>query len=274
MKELIIGTWNVSECVGTVWDVRQGISVDPAPISIFSAVQQIARKINESRADIVCLQEYPITQNGNDAITEFILSHTALPYYYGIDTYPSFLMQNGRIGIAIFSRVPLQNIEYHPFKNPDIEKISKSGKRYYSFDKGLITTDFTFDETPFTLVTGHAISFSPFDQRAEDYPDSFYAIEERVKALCPKKENVIVMGDFNTEALFEILPSLVHYVRDVLPGATTAQGLMEGEVFEKGRKLDYCLVTPSLEVVKTEKLANFSDHLFCLCYLRKKEQAI
>ena len=36
----------------------EGISVDPAPISIFSAVQQIARKINESRADIVCLQEF------------------------------------------------------------------------------------------------------------------------------------------------------------------------------------------------------------------------
>lgn len=270
MKELIIGTWNVSECVGTKWDVREGITSDDRSFSVFSAVEQIARKINDSHADIVCLQEYPITQNDHSMITEFIRSHTALPYFYGIDTYPSFLMQNGRIGIAIFSRYELTDCEYHPFINPGISKLSRSGKIYWSFDKGLITAKLTLGKTPLTLVTGHAVSFSPFDTKAEDYPESFREIENRAKAH--KGENLVIIGDFNTENLFSILPALSSYVSDVLDGATTVAGLMEGEVFDGGRKLDYCLVSRGISSVKTEKLDNFSDHLFCLCHLQIREE--
>lgn len=273
MKELIIGTWNVSECVSTVWDVREGISRDQTQYSVFDCVTDIARKINESHADVVCLQEYPVTQHGRDDITRYLTDHTQLVHYYGVDTYPSFLLPDASVGIAIFSRYPLENIEYHPFENPNIQKLSRSGKIYYSFDKGLITARLKVDSADFAVVTGHAVSFSPFDARAEDYPRSFDALRERIETLCAENPNVIAIGDFNTEALFDILPTIQNHVRDVMDGPTTVSGLMEGEIFEEGRKLDYCLVTPSIRLVKDEKILNFSDHLFCICHLRIKDDA-
>ncbi|MBQ7364493.1 MAG: endonuclease/exonuclease/phosphatase family protein [Clostridia bacterium] len=272
MNEIIIGTWNVSECVSTQWDVRTGITVDPSEEAILACLSEIVRLINETGVDVLCLQEFPITQNGSDRIAAYIREHTALCHYHGIDTYPSFLMKNGQIGICIFSKYPLTQCDYHPFVNPGITKLSRSGKLYWSFDKGLITAHITHRDQCFTLVTGHAVSFSPFDARAEDYPESFREIENRAKALVGKNEPVVIIGDFNTENLFSILPTLGDYVSDRLPGATTIPGLMEGEVFDGGRKLDYCLVTPDVTVTKTEKIPNFSDHFLCLCHCRLSEE--
>lgn len=266
MRNIIIGTWNISECVCSQWDIHTGISIDQRPDDTQKCCEEIVNLIKLYNVDIMCFQEFPISVDNSAAIVDYVTHHTELKYYYGVDTYPTFLLQNGRAGIAIFSKLEILSSSFSPFINPNITKMSKSGKLYYTFDKGLITAKFKYNERPFYLVTGHAISFTPFDLIAEDFPESFAEIMNCVVSLNPKENHVIVTGDFNTDNLFGILPELKHLVEDKLEGATTVSGVMEGSHYTEGRKLDYFLVSPSVNVTRTEKVSNFSDHYLCISY--------
>lgn len=265
MANVVLGTWNVSECVNACWDVNTGIDSNPSFDVLMNNCDEIIKLINENGIDVICFQEFPTVVEDSEEITQKIIQNTKLKYHYSVDTYPTFLVKNGRAGVAIFSSTELISKKFSFMENPDIRKLSKNGKVYYSFDKGLITADLLIEGQPLTVVTGHAFSFSPFGALAEDYPSAFKEISNCAFDALTKNENVVVVGDFNTEKLFEILPELNDDFKDNLSGPTTVSGVMEGENFKSGRKLDYFLTAPSVRVGKTTKIKNFSDHCLCIC---------
>ena len=87
-----------------------------------------------------------------------------------------------------------------------------------------------------------------------------------VRELYLNNHKIVVVGDFNTELLFDILPELSEYVIDKLEGRTTITGLMEGNYYPNGRKLDYFLVSEGINVKYIKKIDNFSDHLLCVAH--------
>lgn len=264
MEQIIIATWNVSECITSQWDLNHSINnnVDTNVMTI--AFEEIVACINRYNIDILCLQEFPVLIYGATPLTQFILDNTALKYHYAYDTCPSFLFPDGRIGSAIFSRYEITDIGSTLFINPNLTKISSTGKIYKSFDKGLIFGKCICNDKPLFLITGHGISFSPFGVSAEDYPQSYAPLLNIIKEHFSTQVPLFVIGDFNTEHLFDILPDLKSYLSDALDGPTTPAGIMEGMYHPKGRKLDYFLVSSNISVNSTQKIANFSDHYLCI----------
>lgn len=262
MQPIRIATWNVSECVRKNWDIESGFDMESED-SVDACVDRILALCREHRPDLLCLQEYPLKIAGSEHVTERICREGGFDHVVGKATYPSFLIENAEAGIVLFSRYPICSWDYVPFWNPNVTKYSKTGKRYYTFDKGLIVAKM---QAPFPccVITGHAVSFVPFDLRAEDYPQSFEALPRAVRAALDEGCRVVVAGDFNTENLFSILPELSSLVKDHPLGPTTVEGKMEGKHYESGRRLDYFLTAGGVTATFLQTVTDFSDHKFCL----------
>lgn len=261
---LRIASWNISECVSASWDFHKGTGIIYTALDLENHISSIIDIINKQKIDIICFQEFPITISRKQVLIQRIRSETDLNYHFEKILYPGFLLDDSEIGICVFSKFPFMSADFTYLKNPNIRFVSSSGRLYYSFDKGLITVTlkpFTHDVS---IISGHAISFSPFGLSELDFIDSFEGILDCCEQFDVIKERLILLGDFNTENLPAILPSLYRYMTDFIIGPTTTSGKMEGIDYGHGRKLDYCLVNQNVKVLKTEKICSFSDHVACL----------
>lgn len=242
-----VATWNVNECVGITCNLDNQKTVE----SINSKnIAEIIEKINKYDFDIICFQEYPTYINEQESLTNELITKTKLKYYETYDTYASYLFKGGRVGVAIFSKFEIKDSFKTLFKNPNMIKQSLDGKVYHSFDKGIIKV--IIDN--FTIITGHAMAFAPFDKTEFDYPESYKPLEELI--INCKEENLIVMGDFNTEKLFELMPEIKNKVRDIINSPTTKD-------YYEGRgeiQMDYILINDNIKLDNKYKIDNFSDH--------------
>lgn len=253
-----IGTWNISEGVTAEWNLTDGVTNNGTYVET-DLIKQITKKINESDVDIICFQEFPVEINNKELLKDKIYSETKLKYSVMYDTYPSFLFDGGKIGVCLFSKFPITYEEKHLFFNPDLTKVSKSGKINHSFDKGIILAKLELPEDELTIITGHAIRFRPFDKEAEDYPESYKPLSDLILNNISNK--LIALGDFNTTDLFSLLPNIKDKVVDNVNGSTTIDNFESGKA---GRKLDYILTTPNISVINVEKINNLSDHYLCV----------
>ena len=250
-----IATWNINECVGITCDLDNQKTTD---IINIKNIEEIINKINEYDFDIICFQEYPTYINAQVSLTNEILNKTSLKYYAEKDTYDSYLFNGGRVGVSIFSKYKILDTYYTLFNNPHMIKKSSSGNVYYSFDKGIIKTIIRIDNINYTIITGHAMAFAPFDKTEFDYPDSYKPLEELIETYT--NDNLIVLGDFNTEKLFQIIPAIKGKVVDVINGPTTKDYYEKrGEVH-----MDYIMVNSQIKSSCVYKIDNFSDH-YIMC---------
>ena len=250
--------WNLSECVSSVWDFDNGVNL--AENECFDQVtQEIIDTINLYDPDIMCFQEFPILINGEDKLKKAIIDNTHLKHCFCIDTCPSFLFNGGRIGIATFSKEELPDNEVIYFNNPSLEKVSKSGHIYRSFDKAFIISSLSDN---LLLYNCHGISFAPFGKKAKDYPESYLPLYESIVKNSDK--NLIITGDLNTHDFILMFPQLKPIITDKLKGATTPPGWREGRYYPKGKKLDSFFVTAGIDVKEIKKVKNFSDHYLCV----------
>ena len=248
-------TWNVNECVGITCDLNNQKTAD---IINTNNIKEIINKINEYDFDVVCFQEYPTYIDGKISLTNEIINKTKLKYYAEKDTCNSYLFKGGRIGVAIFSKYEIIDVYNTLFINPHMTKISSTGIKYESFDKAIITIVIKKDDEYFTIITGHAIAFAPFNKTEFDYPESYKPLGELITDC--KNDNLVVMGDFNTEKLDEIIPEIEGIVEDTIVGPTTKDYYEKrGEVH-----MDYIMINKNLKCVNTYKIDNFSDH-YIMC---------
>lgn len=245
-----IATWNINECVGITCDL------DNQKIGEINKdnMGEIVRKINEYDFDVVCFQEYPVLINGEETLTNRIIEQTSLKNSYTYDTYESYLFNGGRVGVAIFSKYKLENKYHTLFGNPNMTKVSSSGTIYHSFDKGILKVDIDIDKKDYTIITGHAMAFAPFDKTEFDYPESYKPLEELISNNLDS--NLVVLGDFNSEEAFKLMPTIKDKLKDVIDGPTTKEYYEKrGEV-----QMDYILINKNIKLNDTYKLDNFSDH--------------
>ncbi len=248
-------TWNINECVGITCDLNDQKTTDTININ---NINEIIEKINEYDFDVICFQEYPTYINDKISLTNKILKETNLKYYAERDTYDSYLFNGGRVGVSIFSKYKIVDTQYTLFGNPHMTKISSKGIKYESFDKGIIKIVIKKDEKNLTIITGHAMAFAPFDKTEFDYPESYKPLEEIINDS--KNDNLVVMGDFNTEKLYNIIPKIKDIVKDTINGPTTKDYYEKrGEVH-----MDYIMINQNVKCIKNYKIDNFSDH-YIIC---------
>ena len=246
-----VATWNINECVGITCNLDNQKTVDNININ---NIEEVVEKINEYDFDIICFQEYPTYVNNNISLTNDILTKTKLKYHEEYDTYDSYLFKGGRVGVAIFSKYEIKDCYKTLFGNPDMVKVSSSGAVYHSFDKPIIKVKISVDGEIYTIITGHAMAFAPFGKTEFDYPESYTPLEEQI-VNC-KDDNLIVMGDFNSEKLFELIPGINGVVEDSINEPTTKEYYEgRGEV-----QMDYILINDKMKSENIFKIDNFSDH--------------
>ena len=106
----------------------------------------------------------------------------------------------------------------------------------------------------YTIITGHAIAFSPFDKSEFDYPESYKPLEDLINDCI--EDNLIVLGDFNSEELFKLIPNVKSKVWDIVNRTTTK------DCYEKSGEVqkDYILLNDKMKSKNIDILDNFSDH--------------
>lgn len=250
-----IVTWNVNEFVGTTTDLSNQKTVETVNDA---NIGEMIRIINENDFDVVCFQEYPVYVDGAEKISEQIIEQTYLKHYCTHATYDSFLFSGGRVGVAIFSKYSTSNVELALFGNPDMTKMSSSGVLYHSVNKGIIKATIEIRGVSYTIINGHAMAFASFGKTEFDYPDSYKPLEEMINKY--SDDSLIIVGDFNTERLFDVMPNLRGVVRDIIDEATTKDYYEKrGEV-----QMDYILISGNLRGTNNSKIDNFSDH-YAIC---------
>lgn len=246
-----VATWNINECVGITCNLD---NQKTAKTVNTKNIEEIVKKVNEYDFDVICFQEYPTFINEKESLTNELLSKTKLKYCETYDTYDSYLFKGGRAGVAIFSKYEMKATFKTLFVNPNMVKHSSNGNTYYSFDKGIIKAKINGPEGEVTIITGHAMAFAPFDKTEFDYPESYKPLEELIKAS--KDSNLIVLGDFNTEKLFDLIPKIKNDVHDIINSPTTKDYYENrGEV-----QMDYILINNKMKSEVKYKIDNFSDH--------------
>lgn len=258
IKQLRICIWNLSECVSSIWDFDNGVSLSNHD-NLTQIISSIIDTVNLYDPDVICFQEFPVLFDGKDLLRKAIVENTNLKHIVCIDTCPSFLFEGGRIGIATFSKQALPDNEIIYFNNPNLEKASKTGKIYRSFDKAFIVSSLSED---ILLYNCHGISFAPFGKKAKDYPESYRPLYNSI--INNSKKNLIITGDLNTHDFTIMFPDLNTIITDKLKGATTPSGWREGKFYPNGKKLDSFYVTSQINVTEVEKVKNFSDHFLCV----------
>ena len=245
-----IATWNVNECVGITCDL------DNQKIGEINKnnMGEIIKKINEYDFDVVCFQEYPVLINGKDVLTEQITEQTSLKYNYVYDTYESYLFNGGSVGVAIFSKYKLDNKYRTLFGNPNMTKVGSNGTVYHSFDKAILKVNVSVNKKDYTIITGHAMAFAPFGKTEFDYPESYKPLEKLIYDNLDS--NLIVLGDFNSEKVFALMPTIKGKVKDVVDEPTTKDYYEKrGEV-----QMDYIFINENIKLINKYKIDNFSDH--------------
>ena len=247
-----IATWNVNEFVGITTNLD---NQETTKTVNKTNIEEMINIINENDFDVICFQEFPVYVDGMEMISEQITRQTHLKYYCAYDTYDSFLFDGGRTGVAIFSKYEILDKELVLFGNPDMTKKSSSGLIYHSVDKGIIKATIIIQDKKYTIINGHAIAFAPYGKTAFDYPESYKPFEEMIYDC--SDENLIAVGDLNTEKTFDVMPNLRKVVKDIVNGPTT------NETYEKRGAIqrDYILINKNVQSISVFKLNNFSDHL-------------
>jgi exonuclease III len=259
---LKIATWNISEGISETCDLAH----DSGKGNVYQETQlvkSVVDNINKYNLEIVCFQEFPTDVAGDEILKQKIIENTDLKYYSILATSPSYLFQGGHAGVAIFSKYPILNEQKTYFKNPMLTKVSKSRATYTSFDKGIIYAQIKKDNILYDIVTGHAIAFFPFDKKETDYPDSYQPLADLICELSKHNEKLIVVGDFNTDNLFALIPEINNKVEDILIGPTTY------DYYEhRGPlKVDAILINNLITKYEVEKKDSLSDHYLCIANL-------
>lgn len=256
-----IATWNINECVGITTNLD---NQETADVINTKNIDEIIDKINEYDFDVICFQEYPTYISKKISLTDMIINKTNLKYFVENNTYNSFLFNGGKVGVSIFSKYEIKDSYKTLFFNPKLVKQSSNGDIYHSFDKGIIKAVIGVDGNDYTIITGHAIAFATFGKNEFDHPESYKPLENLINEYID--DNLIVLWDFNSEKLFDLIPSVKGKVTDSINGPTTK------DYYERRWEvqMDYILINDKLEKIETYKIDNFSDHFIIGAKLLKK----
>lgn len=183
-------TWNMQ--YGQGWDPADP---DNAPIAL-SAVEGVLR---ESLADVVFLQEVEQVVTDRPPLEpppHFTRLQANGLYRHSAFTYPPADSEELPFGygLAIFSRLPLHNVEAIPLPAPDIT-FPFRGRTHCCTQRALLKAEAELpDGSHVALLNTHLQAFFMIETTADEHP----AQRERVgQAVKEARHPVILAGDFN-----------------------------------------------------------------------------
>lgn len=202
-------------------------------------LQSVIRSVD---TDILCMQETP----KQPALWENICTWGGFPHRLYHTTSISHICTDNDMGISVFSRFPIEQLEIRKLTKPTVE-IFYNGKQEYWHDKYFMAVKCVLGDRPVMLVTGHGF---PFHRYGLENPENHHLIAPSFRELdtwlaaLPETCQLPVLcaaADFNITDPLPFMPKTAAQYRDVFHGDATRPS---------GRKTDGILIPGGISDVK------------------------
>lgn len=241
-KQIIIATWNVGQD-----SKHKEITID--------SYEYIKNVIEENNIDIIAFQEAITESDTLEPLAQYISKNTNLKYYEQISLSPSDVNENDNMGVAICSKFKITNNEKYILENPNLVYKKYDTITYWSHDKGFNISK--IDELDLIVVEGHCLPFHIFKESPLNYKDIYLDLQNKILEQLNLNSNVIVLGDFNYENIYELLPELKEKMNSVYSNEKT----------RKDKQFDWILTTQNIEHINYKILEARFDHKLCMAEL-------
>jgi len=241
----------------------------------------ILQYIADSGADIVCLQEFMVSTQGNYLTEEKVVSALNMyPYHY---TTPLVRKNRYWIGLAIFSKYPILNsrrIKYDSmFNGSTIHEIDVKGKKLTVVNNHLESFKLTMeDRTKYEdfLKNMNAETFDEFKETVQrKLGEAFLIRAEQAEIVAEeiqriKSDYTIVCGDFNDTPISYARRIIQGTLLDAFAESGTGIGITCNQNFFWFR-IDHILHSPNMKAYNAKvDNVSMSDHYPMWCFLELK----
>jgi len=174
--------------------------------------------LDAQQADVICLQEiYEEDAKQHAETLKMQMAFAPMVFYPDVTTNT-----NRKLGVAMFSRAPLNNVAIQNYHMPNPETQDYDGADQYTMNKTirrtLLSADITLDGKIFTVATTH-FTWTP-DGLARDYQ---HEAAEKLLEMLSAFRQVMVCGDFNMpRGVNDVYEHFAEKYHDAIPASYTS----------------------------------------------------
>ncbi len=251
MIKLRVATWNIG-----------GGFISENNTSGFNKenLHYFADELKRSKSDIICLQEIHVSKDKNIYSQAKLLAHQLDiedSCFCIIDSVrSSHLKKDLYLGLAILSKFPIINHEYHRISNPNMYLKNKKGTIWRTHDKGFLFACIKIRKYLVNILNAHLYPFHVFNR--DFMENEFYGIRFETEQLLIKLSNnkTIIAGDMNYDQVEKVMPKLFqHGFTKTISGVSTVPEL---EI-----QLDHIIVSKGWGVESNTVIKGRADHYLC-----------
>ncbi len=213
----------------------------------------LVASIRSASLDILLVQELPHGGSLTRHPAKRLARATSLLEYETFMLSPvSSLEGSESMGVGIFSRFPISNVERSFFRNPNLVGLLR-GREINMHDKGMISACVRVDGAALAVCNLHSFPFRLFSgQSAREVDALWQEVAEILICRVPSGSACIVGGDFNSEDRSNLIGRLPGYgFRSAFTGRPTRPN---------GRSDDDLLISRGLVETKSMIVPVASDH--------------
>lgn len=214
----------------------------------------IQNQIQSCNIDILCLQEFP----NLSSLFEIIYLCGNYNYHYFTEYSPSHVLVGKNMGIAIFSKVPLNHTGTYKLQKPQIT-VKYHGNIETLHDKVFLAVKTQFDKEQYLILSVHGFPFHRYglDHRNDLFDFEYHPLDNILTQIIQTQtyNHIIIGGDFNCEDATQYIPSLSNDFYDVFQNDPTRPS---------GRKTDAIFLQKGTNYIKKEIFESNMDHFMLI----------
>lgn len=190
--------------------------------------------VSDLKADIFCMQEFPV----KESMVDEVMRIGGFSYYKLNRTSESHINKESDMGIAIFSKFPIEQIDLIELPKPKI-KAFREGKEERWHSKFFTINLCKTPTKDIVIITGHGFPFHRYNLEHPDYYnvicESFSVLDGWISDFVKKNKNtdVYLSADFNLTDPLSFMPVCNESYFDAFCGDATRPS---------GRKTDAVLI--------------------------------
>ena len=218
-----------------------------------------AEYLAQMKPDICCISEMVIDGEPDTCpIIQKFKKILGLDHVWCITTEESWMLEDKKYGLAIFSRFPILSCEKTMLPNPGLTVSRPNGDTWHMHDKFCQKIIVDINGMELQICNLQSFPFHVFKRRLDEPEFSDFRKEFSRKVAEPDRPAVIV-GDFNNKniPLEQAFPEL--FAPDMFRNVIDIPDDMLME-HKTPSQLDYILISQHLSVVDTAVSYNVSDH--------------
>jgi endonuclease/exonuclease/phosphatase family metal-dependent hydrolase len=213
-----VATWNIGGGI-----LGKSHQIDGQPVIDYHA--SVLRTVS---ADIVCLQEAHVYQNGFNQVAH-LAQLCGYEYSHTQPISPSHLAEDAQLSLGILSKHPIGPVTYTRFPNPGLTNTGPNGEHWILFDKGFTFCEIETPAQHIQLLHAHCFPLHYFGVNATD-PQLDYVWAPLKTRLAELKDlPTVACIDLNSPDIDGLLPALRDqgYSECYRRGATTPKGIQQ-----------------------------------------------